>query len=62
MIEAVTEDLDLKNRLWRELDRPVAAAHEIFASNTSSLPIAAMASATAGPTASWDSTSSIRFP
>jgi 3-hydroxybutyryl-CoA dehydrogenase len=45
VIEAVTEDLDLKNALWRELDRmcPPAA---IFASNTSSLTIAAMAAVT----------------
>jgi 3-hydroxybutyryl-CoA dehydrogenase len=45
IIEAVTEDLELKNRLWRELD-PICPAHTIFASNTSSLTIAAMAAAT----------------
>ena len=45
VIEAVTEDLDLKNRLWSELDT-VAPPATIFASNTSSLPIGAMASAT----------------
>jgi 3-hydroxybutyryl-CoA dehydrogenase len=45
VIEAVTEDLDLKNGLWRELDG-VCPAHTIFASNTSSLTIAAMAAAT----------------
>ena len=45
VIEAVTEDLDLKNDLWRQLDA-LCPAHTIFASNTSSLTIAAMASAT----------------
>jgi 3-hydroxybutyryl-CoA dehydrogenase len=48
IIEAVTEDLELKNGLWRELDR-LAPAQTIFASNTSSLPIAQMASATSRP-------------
>ncbi len=45
VIEAVTEDLDLKNALWRELDALCGPA-TIFASNTSSLTIAAMAAAT----------------
>jgi 3-hydroxybutyryl-CoA dehydrogenase len=45
VIEAVTEDLDLKNGLWRELDALCGPA-TIFASNTSSLTIAAMAAAT----------------
>jgi len=48
VIEAVTEDLELKNGLWKELDglcRPAT----IFASNTSSLTIAAMAAATKRP-------------
>ena len=45
VIEAVTEDLELKNGLWRELDR-LCPASTIFASNTSSLTIAAMAAAT----------------
>jgi 3-hydroxybutyryl-CoA dehydrogenase len=48
LIEAVTEDLELKNRLWRELDA-VCPPHTIFASNTSSLPIGAMAAATSRP-------------
>jgi 3-hydroxybutyryl-CoA dehydrogenase len=48
VIEAVTEDLELKNRLWRELDG-LCPAHTIFASNTSSLTIAAMAAATSRP-------------
>ena len=45
VIEAVTEDLELKNGLWRELDG-LCGPQTIFASNTSSLTIAAMASAT----------------
>ncbi len=46
IIEAVAEDLDLKNGLWRELDA-ICPPHGVFASNTSSLTIAAMAAATA---------------
>jgi 3-hydroxybutyryl-CoA dehydrogenase len=45
VVEAVTEDLDVKNALWKELDA-VCPAGSIFASNTSSLTIAAMAAAT----------------
>src|SRR4029077_20344040 len=45
VLEAVTEDLDLKNALWKELDALCPPA-TIFASNTSSLTIAAMAAAT----------------
>jgi 3-hydroxybutyryl-CoA dehydrogenase len=45
VIEAVTEDLEVKNALWRELDG-LCAAGTIFASNTSSLTIAAMAAVT----------------
>ncbi len=48
IIEAVTEDLELKNRLWRELDG-VCPRPTIFASNTSSLTIVAMAAATSRP-------------
>src|SRR5919112_5521085 len=48
IIEAVTEDLALKNDLWRELDG-LCPPPTIFASNTSSLTIAAMASATRRP-------------
>ena len=44
VIEAVPEDLDLKNALWKELDG-LCPAHTIFASNTSSLTVAAMAAA-----------------
>ena len=45
VIEAVTEDLEVKNALWRELDT-LCPPQTIFASNTSSLKIAAMAAAT----------------
>ena len=45
VVEAVTEDLELKNALWKELDGLCGPA-TIFASNTSSLTIAAMAAAT----------------
>src|SRR5437867_4971790 len=45
VVEAITEDLELKNALWKELD-VLCPPHTIFASNTSSLTIAAMAAAT----------------
>ena len=45
IIEAVTEDLELKNGMWKELDA-LCPPHTIFGSNTSSLTIAAMAAAT----------------
>lgn len=48
VIEAVTEDLALKNELWRELDG-LCPPQTIFASNTSSLTIAAMAATTRRP-------------
>lgn len=48
IIEAVTENLDVKNEMFRELDT-LCAPHTIFASNTSSLTIAAMAAATNRP-------------
>jgi 3-hydroxybutyryl-CoA dehydrogenase len=48
VIEAVVEDLELKNGLWKELNA-VCPADTIFASNTSSLTIAAMASACGRP-------------
>ena len=48
VIEAVTEDLEIKNALWKELDG-LCGAGTIFASNTSSLTIAAMAAATKRP-------------
>ena len=48
VIEAVTEDLELKNALWRELDSRCPPA-TVFASNTSSLAIGQMAAATSRP-------------
>jgi len=45
VIEAVTEDLEVKNALWKELDG-LCGPSTLFASNTSSLTIAAMAAAT----------------
>lgn len=48
ILEAVVEDLEVKNELWRELDR-LCRPETIFASNTSSLTIADMAAATASP-------------
>ena len=48
VIEAVTEDLELKNALWRELDGRCPPA-TVFASNTSSLAIGQMAAATSRP-------------
>ena len=48
ILEAVVEDLEIKNMLWRELDG-LCPATTIFASNTSSLTIAAMAAATSRP-------------
>ncbi|HEX7119225.1 MAG TPA: 3-hydroxybutyryl-CoA dehydrogenase [Longimicrobiales bacterium] len=48
VIEAVTEDLDIKNEMFRTLDR-VCPPSTIFASNTSSLTIADMAAATSRP-------------
>src|SRR3982074_303876 len=47
-IEAVVEDLDVKNSLWSELNR-IAHPDAIFASNTSSLTIIAMATASGRP-------------
>lgn len=48
VIEAVTEDLDLKNEMFRALDQ-ICGPSTIFASNTSSLTIADMAAATRRP-------------
>jgi 3-hydroxybutyryl-CoA dehydrogenase len=48
IIEAIVEEVDAKNALWRELDG-LAGAETIFASNTSSLTIAAMAAASGRP-------------
>jgi 3-hydroxybutyryl-CoA dehydrogenase len=48
VIEAIVENLDLKNEIWRTLDG-LCPPHTIFASNTSSLTIADMAAATKRP-------------
>jgi 3-hydroxybutyryl-CoA dehydrogenase len=48
VIEAVVEDLELKNAIFGELDRR-CGEHTIFASNTSSLTITDMAAATSRP-------------
>ncbi|HEX8433401.1 MAG TPA: 3-hydroxyacyl-CoA dehydrogenase family protein, partial [Longimicrobium sp.] len=48
IIEAVVEDLALKNEMWRTLDE-LCGPDTIFASNTSSLTIADMAAATKRP-------------
>jgi 3-hydroxybutyryl-CoA dehydrogenase len=48
VIEAVTEELGLKNSMFRELDE-ICGPEAVFASNTSSLTIADMAAATGRP-------------
>lgn len=48
VVEAVAENMDLKRRVFAELDA-VAPAHAIIASNTSSLAITDMAAATKRP-------------
>jgi 3-hydroxybutyryl-CoA dehydrogenase len=48
IIEAVVEDLEVKNQMWRTLDER-CGPDTIFASNTSSLTIADMAAATKRP-------------
>ena len=47
-IEAVVEDLEVKNSLWGQL-KEIAKPNAIFASNTSSLTIVAMAAASGRP-------------
>ena len=47
-IEAVVEDLEVKNTLWAQLDK-IARPDAIFASNTSSLTIIAMAAESGRP-------------
>ncbi|MFL5679007.1 MAG: 3-hydroxyacyl-CoA dehydrogenase family protein, partial [Chloroflexota bacterium] len=48
VVEAVFEDIGVKTKLWRELDS-VAPATAIFASNTSSISIDALAAAVGEP-------------
>ncbi len=47
-IEAVFEDLEIKKKVFKTLDE-ICPPHTLLASNTSALPIAAMASATKRP-------------
>ncbi|WP_042143936.1 3-hydroxybutyryl-CoA dehydrogenase [Paucisalibacillus sp. EB02] len=48
VIEAVVENMDVKTSVFKQLDE-IAPAHTILASNTSSLPITEIASATSRP-------------
>ena len=48
VIEAVVEDLEMKNAMWKDLNE-ICPPETIFASNTSSLTIAAMAAACGRP-------------
>ena len=48
VIEAITERLEAKLEMWREVDA-VAAPEALFATNTSSLPVIDQAAATSRP-------------
>jgi 3-hydroxybutyryl-CoA dehydrogenase len=48
VIEAITEDLQLKLEMWREVD-PIVKPEAMFATNTSSLPVIDQAAATSRP-------------
>jgi len=48
VVEAVTEDIELKKKIFTELDK-TCGAETIFASNTSSLTVTEMAAATSRP-------------
>ena len=48
VIEAITEDFDAKLELWRELDE-IVKDEALFATNTSSLPVAEQAAVTKRP-------------
>ena len=48
VIEAMTEDLDLKHEMWRELDQ-IVKAEALFATNTSSLGVIDQAAVTKRP-------------
>ncbi|OCA81090.1 MULTISPECIES: 3-hydroxybutyryl-CoA dehydrogenase [unclassified Bacillus (in: firmicutes)] len=48
IIEAATENMDIKKKIFKELDE-VASVHTILATNTSSLPITEIAAATKRP-------------
>jgi 3-hydroxyacyl-CoA dehydrogenase/enoyl-CoA hydratase/carnithine racemase len=48
VIEAVVEDMTIKQNIWKALDE-ICPSHTVFATNTSALPITAMASALSDP-------------
>ncbi|MBN1529783.1 MAG: 3-hydroxyacyl-CoA dehydrogenase family protein [Thermoleophilaceae bacterium] len=48
VIEAITEDLDMKLEMWREVDS-VVKPEAVFATNTSSLPVIDQAAVTSRP-------------
>ena len=48
MVEAITEDLDAKLEMWKELD-PIVKQEALFATNTSSLPVINQAAVTKRP-------------
>jgi 3-hydroxybutyryl-CoA dehydrogenase len=48
VVEAITEDLERKLDMWRELDG-IVKPEAVFATNTSSLPVIAQAAATSRP-------------
>jgi 3-hydroxybutyryl-CoA dehydrogenase len=48
VLEAITEDLDLKLEMWKEVDA-IAKPDAFFATNTSSLPVIGQAAATSRP-------------
>jgi 3-hydroxybutyryl-CoA dehydrogenase len=49
VIEAITENLDLKREFWREIDSIVTDPNAVFATNTSSLSVIDQAVATGRP-------------
>ena len=59
MIEAVFEELELKQQLLRQIEE-LTAPNCIFASNSSSLPISKIASVSGGLTRCWACTFSPR--
>ena len=61
MIEAVTEDLVLKKRIFSEIDA-ICPEHAILATNTSVLPVIEMARATSRPKRFWEPIFSPRRP
>ncbi len=48
VLEAISEDLDLKLKMWKEVDG-VARPEAVFATNTSSLPVIVQAASTSRP-------------